>query len=173
MPEPKPFDTLDDAIAIAELAHRNDRDQAGEPYIRHPMRVLRAVQEQGAPPYVQIGAVLHDVTEDTRFTPEMLLALGVLPSAVDIIKLVDRGHSEKLFRAAHDEWTDVPRSDQAYKDARDEYYYFHIRQNEGATQLKLADIADNSLLWRVVYLPRAKQIYLNDKYTKARKLLTE
>ena len=61
----------------------------------------------------------------------------------------------------------------AYRDARDAFYYRQIRKNEGAKQLKLADIADNSLTWRVVYLPERKQAALHEKYTKARKLLTE
>jgi hypothetical protein len=167
------FPSLDDAIALAEFAHRNQRDQAGEPYIRHPMRVLRAVQEQGAAPYVQIAAVLHDVTEDTAYTPAMLLSLGVLPAAVDIIKLVDRDYSELLFLDSRPEWRAMSRSSQEYKDARDDFYYFYIRLNPGALQLKLADIGDNQLPWRVVYLPQAKQAYLREKYTKAIKLLTE
>ena len=53
------FKTLDDAIALAKFAHRNQTDKAGLPYIDHPLRVLEKVKAQGALPYVQIAAVLH------------------------------------------------------------------------------------------------------------------
>lgn len=180
MPEIQSYSTLDDAIALAEFAHRNQKDQAGEPYIRHPMRVLRAVQEQGARAYVQIAAVLHDVTEDTKYTPEMLLDLGVLPAAVDIIKLVDRHRSAEVFhgrnKARDREW-DPGNKRYWYPalgpDAEDVFYYVEIRKNPGALQLKLADIGDNSLPWRVVYLPQEKQDRLRTKYEKATRLLTE
>lgn len=171
MPTLQTYSSLDDAIALAEFAHRNQRDQSGAPYIRHPMRVLAAVQEQGAPPYVQIAAVLHDVTEDTKYTPEMLLELGILSAAVDIIKLVDRKHSRALHvRTATRHYQEFG-SD--WDTGVDEYYYMQIRENPGALQVKLADIGDNRLPWRVVYLPLTKQKHLNDKYTKALKLLTE
>lgn len=45
------FNTLSDAIALAEFAHRNQHDKAGMPYIEHPRRVMEAVQAQGAMPY--------------------------------------------------------------------------------------------------------------------------
>lgn len=174
------FSSLDDAIALAEFAHRNQRDQSGAPYIRHPMRVLAAVQEQGAPPYVQIAAVLHDVTEDSAYTPQILLDLGVLPAAVDIVKLLDRHVSGAKFHALNigrDSEYDSPKRRAWYPslgpDAQDEFYYAEIRNNPGALQGKLADIGDNRLPWRVVYLPRERQIRLDIKYTKALKLLTE
>ena len=187
------FPSLDDAIALAEFAHRNQRDQAGEPYIRHPMRVLRAVQEQGARPYVQIGAVLHDVTEDSAYTPQMLLDLGVLPAAVDIIKLADRDYSKKkwqdfveAYAQRQEVWSHKTNVDTLLRDWTnkfigsvdalndpDVFYYANIRNNPGALQVKLADIGDNQLPWRVVYLPQARQERLNSKYTNALKLLTE
>ena len=162
------YSSLDDAIALAEFAHRNQRDQSGAPYIRHPMRVLQAVQEQGAPPYVQIAAVLHDVTEDTKYTPDILLDLGVLPAAVDIVRLVDR-HVSKLA------WITLSKgvAIRHFPGSADEFYYAQIRRNPGALQVKLADIGDNRLPWRLVYLPQTKQDRLNEKYTKAIKLLTE
>lgn len=171
MPRIQSYSTLDDAIALAEFAHRNQKDQAGEPYIRHPMRVLRALQEQGARSYEQIAGVLHDVTEDTRYSPAMLLELGVLPAAVDIIKLVDRHYSK--YQWAHDSAILYQEHGVHMAMSADEYYYYHIRQNPGALKLKLCDIGDNSLPWRVVYLPPAKQKHLGEKYTLALKLLTE
>lgn len=158
------YSTLDDAIALAEFAHRNQRDKSGASYIKHPMRVLAAVQEQGAPPYVQIGAVLHDVTEDTTFTPEMLLDMGVLPAAVEIIRLVDRHVSRLVY--------EEKREQHSIACTPDEFYYLQIRKNPGALQVKLADIGDNLLPWRLTYLPEATQDRLRYKYTKAIELLT-
>jgi len=46
------YNTLQDAIALAEFAHRNQHDKAGMPFIDHPKRVLASVQAQGVQPYV-------------------------------------------------------------------------------------------------------------------------
>lgn len=154
------FSTLDDAIALAEFAHRHAQDQAGMPYIDHPKRVLAAVQAQGAMPYVQIAAILHDVTEDTTYTCDTLEALGFPTAATEIIRLVDREHSEHLFNQfviSKGHWTED----------KDEYYYTMIRKNPGALQVKLADIGDNTQPWRLSYLSTERQNYLRNKYAKA------
>lgn len=157
------YSTLPDCIALAEFAHRNQADKAGLPYIDHPKRVLAAVQAQGALPYVQMAAILHDVTEDTAFTPEMLLELGVPSSAVEIVKLLDRGLSETAWY--HEPDTDDPIT-------KEEFYYQRIKDRPEAKMIKLADIADNTLPWRLAYLPEAEQERLRDrKYKKALELL--
>ncbi len=168
--------TLADCVRLTEFAHYHDTDQSGAPYIDHPRRVLNGVQQIGAPPYTQMAAILHDVTEDTKFTPEILLELGVLPAAVDIVKLVDRGHSEKLYRQAvrdrimRDESRFSVSSDFNKAD-RDFFYYVAIRQNPQARILKEVDIGDNSQPWRTGYLPEKKQVYLREKYTDALEIL--
>lgn len=157
--------TLADCVALAEFAHRNQYDKAGEPYITHPMRVLESVKAQGAQPFVQMAAVLHDVTEDTPFTPDMLRELGVPEAAVEIVKLVDRGYSEFLFNQfviSKGAWT---------KD-KDEYYYKRISANPGAVLVKLADIGDNLQPWRLAYLPPETQKRLRSKYNKALEILS-
>lgn len=169
------FATLNDAIALAEFAHRNQLDKAGFPYVEHPKRVLANVQAMGAAPYVQIAAVLHDVTEDTRFTPQMLLDLGVPEAAVNIVKLVDRGRSAEIYKNTGDTrlglvWVD---SDAEYvmNMTQDEYYYACIRENPGALQVKRADISDNTLPWRLTYLDEETQTRLKKKYANALTLL--
>ncbi len=157
------FKTLHDVIALAEFAHRNQTDKAGMPYIEHPMRVMRAVQAQGCMPYVQMAAVLHDVTEDTRFTPEMLLELGVPEAAVSVVSLLDRDISKQFFFKKNPHYT----GNGVSLDNADAYYYYHIRKNAAALQVKLADIGDNLQPWRLSYLPAQKQTYLQDKYAKA------
>jgi (p)ppGpp synthase/HD superfamily hydrolase len=157
------YTTLPDCIALAEFAHRNQTDKAGLPYIEHPRRVMEAVQTQGALPYVQMAAILHDVTEDTAFTPYTLLELGIPEAAVEIVKLLDRGHSELIF---HMEYLE----DETDKDT---FYYESIRKNPEAVKVKLADIGDNLQPWRLAYLPEETQERLREKYAKAIKLLTE
>lgn len=159
------FKTLGDVIALAEFAHRNQVDKAGLPYIKHPKRVMEKVQEQGALPYVQMAAILHDVTEDTAFTPEMLEGLGIPEGAVEIVKLLDRNYSKQKYI----DWTlgfdgEKP---SGLSDNPDDYYYRQIKQNPGALMVKLADIEDNLANWRLAYLPEDTIKRLREKYRKA------
>jgi len=158
------FKTLDDVIALATFAHRNQTDKAGMPYIQHPIRVMESVQRQGALPYVQMAAVLHDITEDTPFTSEMLIALGVPEAAVRLVTLLDRNVSRQKYNNSIKadmkfiEW---------FPDA-DDYYYKQIRDCPEAKMIKLADIDDNTQTWRLVYLPEDTQDRLKIKYSKAK-----
>jgi (p)ppGpp synthase/HD superfamily hydrolase len=144
------FHTLADAIALAEFAHRNQFDKAGMPYIDHPKRVLAAVQGQGAKPYVQMAAVLHDVVEDTPFTLGDLDRLGFSQPVLILVDLLTR--------------RDV---------VGPEEYYAKIGKNADATLIKLADIADNTQEWRLSYLDEATQDRLRKKYAKAKSQIRE
>ncbi len=64
--------SLERAIEIAVAAHKGQQDKAGQPYILHPLRVMLACSKGPA----QIVAVLHDVVEDTSWTPQQLGAEG-------------------------------------------------------------------------------------------------
>lgn len=165
------FKTLADAKALAEFAHRNQLDKAGEPYIEHPMRVLATVQAQGAQPFVQIAAVFHDVPEDTAFSHEILLALGFSEAVVQLTRLLDRGLSEEQFINAYPHKLLLGKGSDEYKNARDEFYYREIKRDRNATIIKLADIRDNMSPWRQVYLPEDTQKRLRAKYSKALEIL--
>lgn len=157
------FATLHDAVALAEFAHRNQTDKAGLPYVEHPKRVLANVQAMGVAPYVQAAAVLHDVTEDTAFSPQMLLDLGFSEAVVNIVKLVDRGHSQNFWKEG--------RNRGFIHNGPDEFYYEEIRKNPGARAVKLADINDNLLEWRLSYLSPDTQTRLRAKYAHAKEIL--
>lgn len=144
----KKFDNLSAVIALAELAHRDQVDKAGLPYIEHPRRVMQTVQAQGALPFVQMAAILHDVIEDTPFTEDVLLQLGVPKPVVDLVVLLTR--------------TPGQQSDD---------YYFPIRDNDHARIIKLADIQDNTQEWRLSYLDEKTQTRLKHKYFHARRKL--
>jgi (p)ppGpp synthase/HD superfamily hydrolase len=47
---------LEDAIALAALAHRGQRDKNGAPYILHPLRLMLRMETDPR----RIVAVLHD-----------------------------------------------------------------------------------------------------------------
>jgi len=163
------YKTLGDVIALAEFAHRNQVDKAGMPYIEHPKRVMAAVQAQGHMPYVQMAAVLHDITEDTAFTPDMLLELGIPEGAVQIVKLCDRNRSKIIHTSMCVQYRDEFGED--WHMTQDEYYYHCIKENPGALAVKLADIHDNTQHWRLSYLPEETQQRLIKKYAKAKELL--
>lgn len=143
------FETLNDAIALAEFAHRHQVDKAGFPYVEHPKRVLAAVQAQGAPPYVQIAAVLHDVMEDTPFNYSTLRQLGFSEAAVDLVSILSRKiYGTKIVEDDND-------------------YYANIAENHFARMIKLADIGDNTQAWRLSYLSDETKERLRRKYAKA------
>lgn len=171
------FGTLTDATRLAEFAHGNQLDKAGLPYIEHPKRVLAKVQAQGAMPYVQIGAVLHDVTEDTPFTSDMLLMLGFSEAAVNLVDLLDRNMSSRRFdefNAGRDVGGIIKGKDWYLAlgpEGRDEFYYKNIAASPGAKMVKLADIEDNLSPWRLSYLSDETQRRLRRKYHRARLIL--
>lgn len=163
------FNTLGDAIRLAEFAHFNQVDKAGLPYIDHPRRVLEKVKAQGALPYVQMAAILHDVTEDTKITSQTLLTMGFPESAVNIVDLLDRHTSKEKFT----QWNELfgDKKPTGLSSTADEFYYRQIKQNHWATMVKLADIEDNLSPWRLVYLSEDTQERLQEKYARAKNLL--
>lgn len=114
--------SLERAIAIATQAHAGQVDKAGEPYIEHPLRVMRAMTTEPE----RIVAVLHDVVEDTTVTLEQLR---------------DEGFSEDVL-AAVDALTKRPGESRMQAAAR-------AKLNPIARRVKLADNADNQDMTRI------------------------
>ena len=94
---------LERAIEIAAAAHRGQTDKAGQPYILHPLRVMLACEGEAT----RIVAVLHDVIEDSDWTPEALRAEGAsdaILAAVDTVtRRDDETYAEFIERAARNE----------------------------------------------------------------------
>lgn len=62
---------LHKAYDLALESHKYQRRKSGEPYILHPLEVARiCFEEIGLGPTAVIGAILHDVVEDTPVTQE-------------------------------------------------------------------------------------------------------
>jgi hypothetical protein len=135
------------AQGIAFVAHRNQTDKLGAPYIDHPGRIAEAFDPAVQPVEVAV-AWLHDVLEDTELTAEQLHEAGVSPEVVDAVEVLSRR-------------PDVSEAD----------YYARIRVHAVARSVKLADIADNTAPWRMRKLDPETQSRLAEKYARARAAL--
>lgn len=134
------------AKAIATVAHSQQVDKSGKPFIDHPRRVADRVAGHSA--NVVAAAWLHDVLEDTELTREDLLTAGVEPQVVHFVELLTR-------------------TEQSPED-----YYEALRIGpQGAWHVKIADIADNTNPARLALLDDATIVRLTRKYAKARLLL--
>ncbi|MBC7442951.1 MAG: hypothetical protein H7311_10620 [Ramlibacter sp.] len=128
------------AQSIAMDAHRGQVDKLGADYIDHPRRVAERLTD----PLEQATAWLHDVLEDTDVTRHDLLARGIPGGVVTAVVLLTR--------------TDAVSSDD---------YYAAIRENPIALAVKRADIADNTVPWRVEHLDFSVRESLAAKYAAA------
>ncbi|MBJ6761061.1 GTP pyrophosphokinase [Myxococcaceae bacterium JPH2] len=108
--------TLEDAISLATAAHRGQRDKAGQPYILHPLRVMFRVHSD----LERTVAVLHDVVEDTPYTPEKLRELGYGEDVLSALDCLTRRKSESY-----------------------EAFIERLRPHPLARRVKLADLEDN------------------------------
>jgi (p)ppGpp synthase/HD superfamily hydrolase len=129
--------SLEHAIDIATKAHQGQVDKAGEPFILHPMRVMKNMVSEDE----KIVAALHDVVEHN---PEWTLS-----------RLTNEGFSKNVIRGV-DAMTRRP---------GESYEHFVLRAGRdpiGRT-VKLADLNDNIYMSEVGGLDSAHI----DKYRRA------
>ncbi len=71
-PEGKIYDLglIEKAFNFAQAAHNGQKRADGQPYITHPLMVAFYILEMGLDTASIAGALLHDVAEDTKFTPK-------------------------------------------------------------------------------------------------------
>ncbi len=63
------------AFLFASKAHGGEKRKSGEPYVLHPLSVARIVSEEiGLGTKSIVGALLHDVAEDTEYTLDQIEA---------------------------------------------------------------------------------------------------
>lgn len=137
--------TLEDAISIAALAHKGQKDKAGRPYLLHPLRMMMQMKSETA----MMAAILHDVVEDTGWTLEGLR---------------EQGFSEEVL-AAIDCVTN--RDGESY-----EKFIERVQTNPIARQVKIADLEDNMNIRRMSEI-RPKDLERLEKYHKSWSLLTK
>lgn len=130
-------------LDIATKAHRGQFDLDGNPMILHPLTVGLT----GSTPQAMCAGFLHDVVEDTDYTFDDLLTLGVAPDIVDALRLL-----------THTEGTD---------------YLDYVRRiatsgNHTAIEVKLNDLRHNLERGR-----RAGITRLVEKHTAALKIFQD
>jgi hypothetical protein len=136
--------TLDDAIALAVRAHRDQRDKRDEPYLLHVFRVMLSQNDETA----RIVAVLHDSLEDTSVTLADLRGAGF---SDEICEAVDC-----LTRRPKEQYDDM---------------IARVAANPLARLVKLADLGDNMDPTRRLDGPEGAEHLA--KYDAARKRLSE
>jgi len=107
---------LNKALNIACVAHKEQVDKGGHPYILHPIRVALHCNTEDE----RIVALLHDVIEDTPTTLEDLKAEGFNCEILDALKHLTKMEGE-------DYSTFIKR----------------VSTNRLATQVKIQDLKDN------------------------------
>ncbi len=88
--------TLERAIEIAAQAHAGQVDEAGEPRILHPIRVMLRITH----PQARIAAVLHEVLEGQTVTAGQLAQAGFAPEVIAAVEVTARQPGESLLEAA-------------------------------------------------------------------------
>lgn len=68
------FAKIEKAYNLARDAHKNQRRRSGEPYIMHPVAVAEILFRLGMDNECIIGALLHDVVEDTEYDLDYIKA---------------------------------------------------------------------------------------------------
>jgi hypothetical protein len=92
------------AYVVAVRAHENISRKSGEPYLNHPLRVAKKIQEAGYMPEIVAVALMHDAVEDSDLTLADLRAFGFSPriiSGIDsVTKRKGETYPEAVSRAA-------------------------------------------------------------------------
>ena len=133
---------LGKAIALASKAFQDKRDNGGQPYILHCLRLMDNLHTNDEE--LKIIAVLHDVPEDTEIKLEHLRRYGFSDRVLEAVKLL-----------THDD------PNLSYDD-----YIKRIGTNKDATAVKLADLIDNSNITRLKGL-RKKDLERMEKYHRS------
>jgi hypothetical protein len=134
---------LEKAISVAIENHAGQVDKAGAPYVLHPLRVMFKMDTE----MEMIVAVLHDVVEDTRVTPNDLRAAGFDNEVIEAVDSVTKWGGE------------------SYTD-----FILRAGSNPIGYKVKMADLNDNLDLSRIAE-PTDKDYKRLSKYKDAIKTL--
>lgn len=138
---------LGEAIAIAALAHKNQKDRGGNAYFLHPMRIMFRLRTQDAE--LMQMAILHDVVEDSNINFDNLRALGFSERVLSALQCLSHLDETEPYEA----------------------YIERIRLNPDATRIKVEDLRDNSDITRLKGV-REKDFERLKKYSLAYVRLT-
>ena len=132
------------ALKLCFLAHRDQVDKTGQPYVFHPFHLAEQMTDELS----TVCALLHDVVEDTDYTFEDLAAMGFPEAVIEVLRLLT--HEES-----------VPYMD----------YVKELSKNPTARLVKLADLRHNSDLTRLDEID-GYALRRNEKYLNAIEFLT-
>ena len=133
------------AYAIALVAHKNQYDKVGVPYINHPLTVSNNLENEDE----KIVGLLHDVVEDTAVTLD------------DLRLFFDKHIIEAIDLLTHKE-------EDSYMD-----YLAKIKTNPLALKVKLADLNHNMDMSRFENPTKRDYERLEKKYKPAYEFLTK
>ncbi|MBI2961016.1 MAG: bifunctional (p)ppGpp synthetase/guanosine-3',5'-bis(diphosphate) 3'-pyrophosphohydrolase, partial [Betaproteobacteria bacterium] len=90
--KPSEISLVEEAYQFSDAAHQGQVRMSGDPYISHPLAVAEIVANWQLDAQAVIGALLHDVTEDTAITKEEIAQRFGKPVAelVDGVSKLDR-----------------------------------------------------------------------------------
>lgn len=131
------------ALKLSFLAHKDQVDKSGMPYVYHPFHLAEQMDDE----YAVCVALLHDVAEDTDITVEDLKAQGFPKEVTDALTLM-----------THD-------NDTEYLD-----YVRALSSNPIARKVKRADLLHNSDLTRLDAVDE-KALERVEKYKQALAIL--
>ena len=139
---------LDEALNLVANHFRGITDKSGSPYVLHCIRAMMTVESLDA----KMVAVMHDLIEDTPMTLAQLRTKGFSEQVVNGVDLVTH------------------KDDVSYPD-----YIVAIKKNSIATEVKLADLKDNTSLNRTLYREKssAKDCARIQRYLLSYQFLTE
>ncbi len=120
---------VDRALKFATIAHADQkRKYTGQPYIVHPIEVMKIVQSVEHDEAMLAAALLHDVVEDTDITIEVIADTF----GEDVASLVD-------------DLTDVSKPEDGNRKTRKALDRAHSAKASARAQtIKLADLISNS-----------------------------
>jgi hypothetical protein len=86
------------ALELATKAHEGQIDKAGQPYIFHPMSVVKAVEEslneytvsEEDMDVIKCAGYLHDVIEDTKYTLDDLRIMGFNDTVIKALDVLTK-----------------------------------------------------------------------------------
>ncbi len=133
------------AMKLCFLAHRDQTDKSGLPYVFHPLHLAEQMTEE----YTTITALLHDVVEDSPYTLEELRSWGFPEPVLEAVALMTHGEAEP------------------YMD-----YVARLKGNPIARAVKIADLRHNSDLTRLDVVDE-RALARVEKYKKALALLAD
>lgn len=138
-------DHLERAITVAAKAYDGRVDRQGQPYVAHAIRVMLAVETDDE----RAVAMLHDVFEWGTITLREFVSAKFPKRIVDAVDALTKRHGESLAE-----------------------HLGRVQTSKLATTVKIADLRDNTLAWRLDALPdQLLRVHLVAMYRETAELL--